>query len=186
MKNRSQLPRQSLRFRQFIRRFACARRFGSHLTKSCSAFSETLTTSAIGPKQFRWFEPRSCNPSSRCHSHLLSSTAASSWVLHVHLLRAFGARSRRHSAARNSKFVSSKRHDLFPTHRDHRFPIDRDHCEAPLIHMPNLNVCARRKRLRLSPQWQLCWAFPFFRREIVRIRSHIHVEFGEVGPTAFL
>jgi hypothetical protein len=31
---------------------------------------------------------------------------------------------------RNSKFVLSKRRDLFPTHRDHRFPIDRDHCEC--------------------------------------------------------
>jgi hypothetical protein len=40
--------------------FTCVRLHGSHLTRSCRAFSATLTTSALNRRSLRWFDASPC------------------------------------------------------------------------------------------------------------------------------
>ena len=55
----------SLRFRHFISGSLVFVSIGTYLTKSCFAFSVTLTTVAFDHSSLRWFEACSCKPAPR-------------------------------------------------------------------------------------------------------------------------
>jgi len=55
----------SLRFRHFISGSLLFVSIGTYLTKSCFAFSVTLTTMAFDHSSLRWFEAYSCKPAPR-------------------------------------------------------------------------------------------------------------------------
>ena len=55
----------SLRFRHFISGSLVVRLLGTYLTRSCLAFSLTLTTMAFDHSSLRWFEASTCMAASK-------------------------------------------------------------------------------------------------------------------------
>ena len=67
-----------LRFRHIYQQFICICLHSTYLTRSCPAFSLTLTTMAFVHSSLRWFETSTCMAVSR---DLLSSSVQHSCIL---------------------------------------------------------------------------------------------------------